>query len=820
MPFDTKNLGLSLTGSGGFSLWRYKTDDDDLATVMGSGYFSDSTKPLRVGDVISAHCADPTDSNKNVDLSVLSIDPVVVDRKGAGGMSAKESRALSRIGRPTAPVIWTRETVLRLWDGLGSGQNLAFDDTTDDFAKLKALRDELYALQQVNRKYEVDLIVPAERKGVLSSVCGWWVDNVHWIASGGSPMTTGFRNAYGSYDQHRARCLNFGASHPHDWYAYNNWRLAVGVGGVDIKAWEDEFIAPVTTDYDAVTVGAKILLVSGWHRLVDPDGAFNNDGDELFYPQRCYWAKCLQKLPGGRIRLDRPIPYDLIAALNPSATAPANTTYTAKRSDLTPVPGCAFILIDEAPDWGAGTAIPERDTDFMAFNNSFDGIGFWSPYGNCLFNSPVDGVFRNCRFFSNIQGWVVNASQDDQLIDCAGTFKRSAVEMSLMSHGHLQRNCQWYWIGTHPSDYGTGLQPSWIIATNEKGTRNEFDNVTVYAEGWDGDPDSHDVAALRIDGDNSVMRNMKFIWSSSIASSRCVYTGTFNDPNGDIGGNKFYNIAGVNTAKDISYTAPTLRLTSPTEINGLTYVVGAGSQFTSYGVLCGPGASGTKLTDVDVQSDIDQADVNTNSTALNCTFLRCEGAVNGTLSSGSTFSGGPGTSRPEMWGDGAAWARKYKHPTTRRTSWVRAVDVVSYNATSITCTAVNTAYFITNNVPHKRSVDLTGVTKIKIEMWGGSNITTTTATCYGMLRFSTDGGATWVLSDGSAYDITNAIALGGLNFTAADAKMEVTRDLHSSLRVPNVLVQPFFWDTTTAGAVRTPLQVVLWKQTRSEFTPV
>jgi hypothetical protein len=50
MAYDSNNLS-ALTYANGFTLWHYKTNDDD-AVVDTAGYFNDAAGMVRVGDFI------------------------------------------------------------------------------------------------------------------------------------------------------------------------------------------------------------------------------------------------------------------------------------------------------------------------------------------------------------------------------------------------------------------------------------------------------------------------------------------------------------------------------------------------------------------------------------------------------------------------------------------------------------------------------------------------------------------------------------------------------------------------------------------------
>lgn len=53
MAFETKNLSV-LAYANGFTLWHYATSDI-VATVESTGYFSDASDMVRVGDIILAN---------------------------------------------------------------------------------------------------------------------------------------------------------------------------------------------------------------------------------------------------------------------------------------------------------------------------------------------------------------------------------------------------------------------------------------------------------------------------------------------------------------------------------------------------------------------------------------------------------------------------------------------------------------------------------------------------------------------------------------------------------------------------------------------
>jgi hypothetical protein len=74
MAYDSSNLS-ALTYANGFTLWHYKTNDDDV-TVETVGYFNDAAGMLRVGDFIFG----------NFDLDGTPSHGVMVVLSNAGGV--------------------------------------------------------------------------------------------------------------------------------------------------------------------------------------------------------------------------------------------------------------------------------------------------------------------------------------------------------------------------------------------------------------------------------------------------------------------------------------------------------------------------------------------------------------------------------------------------------------------------------------------------------------------------------------------------------------------------------------------------------------
>lgn len=570
-------------------------------------------------------------------------DQVTDAADGSKLIMLRRERQLLR--RQPAPMVYLRGR--RVFDvtrafganNLAADWNWATNTGTDDLPKAKLIRDYLVA----NGLTDCELQWPSERCSRLVGALGWWGDKTRFVGRGNARFT-GIINDYATYHQHHSRALHFGGLHPNDARTWHGWRYAKGAGGGDdLLAGDDAFTAPVTGDYDAVQVGDLLLFVSGRWKYT----ATGN----LFYPCGIAFAVATAKAGSSVIKLDRAFPYDLPAALNASAGAPANTDYSCLRADgTTLVPGCAFIRINaEAPGWGAGTAIPERSYDFMPREVELHNLYIGSRTGNPIFNTPPDAFYQNLFLDSRIQCIVDNGGVGARIWDCTGYFARSAVEHAWMgSFNDHQRN-RWHWNGD--TTYGTGNDPSWLQSVGEGGRGNKFRDIIIDATGWNGNPTTSGVtvAATRLDGPDNSAYGIRVLWSSALPTkTRALDISFFGDEEYLGGGNIVRNYLIENDAAGVTYTIPALRVASPSnELEGIDVVLGSGSTISGAGLFFGGNARKNYGRDIRISGS---PPVQFDATATNCRLVNYDGTTTGTVPASTVLVNcAPGAARPEMW---------------------------------------------------------------------------------------------------------------------------------------------------------------------------
>lgn len=252
-----------------------------------------------------------------------------------------ERSSLSFVGRlGKSPFNYVRKlTGLDLTRDFGAN-NLSADAVpdgtsgTNDRTKLRNIREYLrdnYAGQ------EFELCLPRGRCVAISQSVNWDLQNeiTHFV--GGGMRDSVFVGTSTTETSFKNGPFNFGGTTNQTLAVQEVWRLAEGVSGNNILAYDDAFIAPNSGDYNAVQVGDWLMFLSAWY--------YNNGtGNPPWAPGRRWTARVVSKGASGRINLDRRFPFPLWETTDGSLNGGA---YIYKDSGGTPITGNVFARFSD-----------------------------------------------------------------------------------------------------------------------------------------------------------------------------------------------------------------------------------------------------------------------------------------------------------------------------------------------------------------------------------------------------------------------------------------------------------------------------------------
>ncbi|WP_223291538.1 hypothetical protein [Defluviicoccus vanus] len=430
---------------------------------------------------------------------------------------------------------------------------------TDDRAKLKAIRDYFranYAGQ------EFDLLMPADRVAAISKTLPWDIDGAHFIGLG-SPAATGFIGTLATYKHWNNSpflCCSITNS---NLSTRQNWRLASGVDGTaDMKAGDDAFVASVTTDYDAISVGDKLTILSG---------RYDTQADPV--PTRRFTAKVVSKGSAGRIYLDRKLPFDFPSTPHPAKNSGA---YNYKRANGTAVAGNAFAIHREMAADGTQNYVDSVANEYhskVSFINLLIAVRAGFPTAGF----PMDGLYQNCRIVGDGYGLYGNALQNTLVDGCEFETRAGICELGIGSCLNIIRNCTWTRSETFTSEMGQ----AWLLRDGEYGCYNTFDNIELRGDNLTR-TDLADLAVIQALGTTG--DKFRNIWARVAVPStmRAFYVTDYSDQ--PYGGchNEFRNIYVESTATGATHSNSVIRfLGSGNSARQVKVVSGSGSVFSN-----------------------------------------------------------------------------------------------------------------------------------------------------------------------------------------------------------------------------------------------
>lgn len=335
---------------------------------------------------------------------------------------------------------------------------------TDDRTKLRNIRNwcRTHLAGQ-----EFELCLPRGRFSAISQTVNWDLQNeiTHFVGRG--MRDSGFVGSATTETNYKNGPLCFGGTTNDTLVDQHVWRLAEGVSGDNILAFDDAFIAPNAGDYAAVQVGDWLMFVSAWY--------YNNGGTPVVYgPGRRWTARVVSKGASNTIYLDRRFPFPFMETTDGSLNGGA---YIYLDSVSVAVAGNAFARFsDMAPDsdiLGSDTTSGDSGSSGKMFHArvNMNNIGLACRGGFPLQGGlPLDSVWDCVEINSDNYAFYGNAMQGCYMRNLYTCNTSGFVELGVCSVHNVFEDFVWSHRATPINNDSSSY---WILRVGER----SFDNV-------------------------------------------------------------------------------------------------------------------------------------------------------------------------------------------------------------------------------------------------------------------------------------------------------------------------------------------------------